>query len=332
MVRPRTSDLALAALVGLLFGLSPMTSAHRLAPSIAGGCLFGLAFLGYRASLPPAPRRPAPLLALDAPLAGILVLFAILVAPTAVALYPWYTESIWRNAHSLFVPLFAFGLARLALREHAEEPARPSAWGFALLVPGLLLLVANGATHTLPFGVAGAVIVVTSIALLLLGPVWTRHLLPAIAVLLFLMPLSASLASPLGLPTASAAGTEWSLRALDVPVLRAGVALFLPDNMYNVTVRCSGFSIVYGASALAVTLGIAGHSLSRTLLMFAAIWPLTWASNVIRSTALVAISEARGIDMLHTPLHGISGIAAYLGVVGCTALIGGRKARERLLS
>jgi len=318
--------------VGLLFGLSPVTSAHRLTASVAGGCLFGLAFLGYRASLPRQPRPPTPLLSLDAPLAGILVLFVVLVTPTAMALYPWYTESIWRNAHSLFVPLLAFGLARLAHREHVGEPVQPSAWGFALVVPGLLLLVAATATHTLPLGVLGAIGVLIGSALLLLGPAWTRHLLPATAVLLFLMPLPASLASSLGLPTASAVGTEWALRALDVPVFRAGVALVLPDNMYNVTVRCSGFSIVYGAAALAITLGIAGRSLPRTLLMLAAIWPLTWASNVARSTALVAISEARGIDMLHTPLHGISGIAAFLGVAACTAWLGGKTARTRLLS
>ena len=200
MWRPRATDLALAALVGALFGLSPITSAHRVIPSIAGGCGFGLAFLGYRAYLKrtDASSHPAlrfypqvsshPALRFDPLFAVAVLLLVALVLPTAVELYPWYTESIWRNAHGLFVPLLAFALARSALRENADEPARPSTWGFAVLLPGLLLVVADGATHTIPLGVLGAAITVAGASLLLLGTAWTRHLMPSIALLLFLMP------------------------------------------------------------------------------------------------------------------------------------------------
>lgn len=332
MVRPSPADLALAALVGVLFGLSPITSAHRVIPSIAGGGFFGLVFLGYRAYLKRGDVSPHPAVALDPRLAVVPVLLAVLLAPAAAELYPWYTESIWRNAHGLLVPLLAFALARLILREDAGDPFRPSAWGFAVLVPGLLLLVVDTATRTLQLGVVGVVLIVAGTSLLLLGTRKTRRLAVPIALLLFLMPLPAALSSPLGLPTTSAAGTSWALQALGFPVLRDGVALILPDNMYNVTVRCSGFSTVYPAVAISLVLGVAGRSLPRTILMLASIWPLTWLANVVRSTALVAFCEARGIGLLDTALHGISGIAAFLGVIGCIVLIGGSTARRRLLT
>lgn len=331
-MRSTPTDVALAAIVGALFALSPITSAQRLVPSLAGGCVFGLAFFGYRAALKRTSLPSRAALKIDLPLAGILILLAVLFTPTALDLYPWYAESIWRNAHSLFVPLLAFGLARLTLHDHAGEPARPSAWGFAPLALGSLLLVASVATHTLQFGIVGLISTIAGASLLMLGTAWTRHLLPAITLLLFMLPLPATLASPLGLPSATATGVEWALRAIDVPVLRTGVTVSLAENIYSVTVRCSGFSTAYGAAALALTLGFAGRSLPRTLIMLAAIWPLTWLANIVRTTTLVLVCETHGIALLDSPLHGISGIGAYLAVMGCTLLLGGKTARRRLLS
>ncbi|MGI9592178.1 MAG: hypothetical protein ACR2P8_12470, partial [Myxococcota bacterium] len=48
MDRALWKDLALAALIGLLFGLSPHTSASRTTIKVAGGVLAGLAVLALR--------------------------------------------------------------------------------------------------------------------------------------------------------------------------------------------------------------------------------------------------------------------------------------------
>lgn len=334
---PLAAELWVAGLVGVLFALSPLSSGSRVLPSIGAGCVVAVAcFLYRRACLRRADAAPT-LAAAKSPWhrdrlrVGVVVLFAACLAPAAIDLYPWYTESVWRNGHGLFVPLLAFAVGRAALRD-APEPASSSAWGFAPLALGLALIVLDAGPRTLTLAVLGATLAASGVSLLLLGAALTRRLAVAIGLLLFLAPLPPALASPLALPTASAIGTEHLLQALGFPVLREGVGLILPQNMFNISVRCSGFSIAYGATAVAIALGATSGSWTRTALMLASIWPLTWLSNVLRSTALVAFCESRGIGFLQTPLHGISGIAAYLFVVGCLALIAGSRARRRLLT
>ena len=325
------TDLAVAASVGLAFGLSPLTSADRTLPSVLGGGLAAAVVFAVRARgarpAPPA-RQGARVPALTGPLAlGLALDFA----PTAAGLYAWYTESVWRNGHGLFVPILMALLALPILRRDASAAPESAAWGWLPFAAGLALAVLDSGVGILHLGVLGLELVLVGASLLLLGARRTRALALPLALGLFLLPLPTSLVDLMHLRPATAVATEVLLEWAGLPVLRSGTVLVLPDSVFGVTVRCSGFSAAYAGLGLALVLGGCGRSRWRAAGLVLAVWPLVWAINSLRSAVLVYICEARGLDLLNTPLHGLSGIAAFLGVMLALYLMSDRRAvREAL--
>jgi exosortase len=319
-----------AGSVGLAFGLSPLTGAARTLPSIIGGCLAaGLVFaLRSRGS------RPAqPLLTPRVPPLGwaLALALAAVFAPTAAGLHAWYTESVWRNGHGFFVPILMVLLALPVLRRDAAAAPESSAWGWPPFAAGLALVVLDSGVGILHLGVIGLELVLVGASLLLLGARRTRALALPLALGLFLLPLPTSLTGWLHFPLATAAATETLVEWAGLPVLRSGTVLVLPASVFGVTIRCSGFSAFYAGLGLALVLGWCGRSRLRAAWLVLSVWPVVWAINSLRSAVLVYICEVRGIDMLHTPLHGLSGIAAFLAVMLILYLMSDRRAvREAL--
>jgi exosortase len=318
-----------AAAVGLGFGLSPLTGAARTLPSIVGGCLAAAAVFALRSRGPDEPAFPAGRIpALGFPLA---LAVAVVFAPTAVGLYDWYTESVWRNGHGFFVPIFMVLLALPILRRQAGGAPESSAWGWPCFALGLALGVLDSGVRILHLGVLGFELVLVGASLLLLGARATRALALPLALGLFLLPLPTSFTGWLHFPLTTAVATETLLEWAGLPVLRSGTVLVLPASVFGVTVRCSGFSAFYAGLGLALVLGGCGRSWPRAAWLLLVVWPVVWAINSLRSAALVYICEARGLDMLHTPLHGLSGIAAFLAVMLILYAMSDRRAvREAL--
>ena len=332
----RAADVAVALLVGVLFAISPLTSGgRRLLPSLLGGGIAGIGFFLLRrmARRPGPPRAVSPSAARDrAGVALLAALAALTAAPAFVELYPWYTESVWRNGHGLFVPLLAFGLARVALREDADAAAEGSAWGFAALVPGLALVVLDAGIHTLHLGVVGLTLVAAGASLLLLGVRKTRRLALPIALLLFLLPLPESLARYTGLVTATAAGTQQLLYAFGMPAVRSAASVILPNESYEISYRCSAFAALYAGTAAALALGWLTGSWVRTAALLLSVWPLAWLANVLRCAALIVFCEWRHVSPEVTQVHGMSGIGAFLLVLAALVPLAGSRAVRRLLA
>jgi exosortase len=325
------TDLAVAAAVGVAFGLSPLTSAGRALPSIVGGCLAAAGVFALR-SRSARPEPPAEVGLRVPPLAWALVpALAAVFAPTAAGLYRWFTDSVWQNGHGWFVPILMVLLAVPILRRDASPGAESSAWGWLPFAAGLAFTALDSGVVTLHLGVLGFVLVLVGASLLLLGARRTRALALPLGLGLFLLPLPTSLTGAFHFPLATAAATETLLEWAGLPVLRSGTVLVLPASVFGVTVRCSGFSAFYAGVGLALVLGWCGGSWRRAAWLLVSVWPVVWAINSLRSAALVYICEARGIDMLHTPLHGLSGIAAFLAVMLVLYLMSDRRAvREAL--
>lgn len=336
-------EVALALGFALAFALSPLSASGRPLISVSIGLVFGLFFLAYRWIARDA-RLGSPISAMTASaadaahadrrtilVAGVLVL--ALFGPTLLELFPWYTESVWRNGHGLFVPLLVFAVARVAIHDHPDTPIEGTAWGLALLIPGLLLAIVDAGVHSIYFAVLAMPLVVAGLVGVILGPAWVRLLAVPILLLLFLTPIPSGIATLLGFDVASAITTQWFLQLLGRPVARDGVVLFLElSSAYGISPRCSGFSALYGAVALAVALGAVVGSWRRTLALSLCAVPLTILANGARVAILILVCEWRNIDPSRTMLHGMSGIAAYLGVAAAMLLLGGRAARSRLVA
>jgi exosortase len=329
-------DVLLALLVGGLFALSPLSSGSRPVISAFGGAIAAVGFFLLRRLL----RRsevadPATVVSIAGDrrrLLSLAALAAMAVAPALFQLYPWHTESVWRSGHGLFIPLVCIALARVALADDPDARPESSAWGFAVLVPGILLLVFDAVLRTMHLSALGIALTATGASLLLLGVRRTRRLALPLALLLFLLPLPESLAQHFGLASASAAAIQRLVDLLDIRVAQVGNALLLTDGIYVITYRCSGFGTLYGGLAAALALGWLSGSRIRTALLLASVWPLTVFANACRTAALIAFCEWRHLSPHHTGLHGLSGIVAYFAVLGALVVLAGPRSARRLVS
>jgi hypothetical protein len=106
-------------------------------------------------------------------LAGVVLLA---FATTLFWLYAQYTNNIWQNPHSLFVPLFMVLLARGALRRAPRDPEpSASARGGALIALAALLLALDSWMKSQILSVLALVIALPGLSLILLGAPMIRH-------------------------------------------------------------------------------------------------------------------------------------------------------------
>jgi len=193
------------------------------------------------------------------------------------------------------------------------------------VVLGLTLLVADSGVRTLQLASLGISLLLLGLCLLFLGPRRTRALSLPLALTLFLMPLPTMLASHFDLQASSLAGAELLLEAVGVPAMVSSTKLMLPGAQFGVSANCSGFSALYAALAAAVVLGVHSRSPARALALLVATWPLVVAFNSVRIAGTVLVCLRFGMDLLHSPLHGISGILTVFAVLACLALLAGRR-------
>ena len=331
MSRSTLRNLEWAVVVGAMIGLSPHTSGQRVLPSVLGGVAAGALVFGYReiaarrpgqpAEVAPATRRPE----VPASLLVATLLFFAVFAPTFVFLYRDWTASIWQNGHGIFIPvLMALLIARI-LQSRPPAPAAASAWGFAFVVPGLLLVGFDAGIHTEYLAAAGLALCLPGLSLLVLGTQRTRALALPLVLGLLLVPIPTQAAYFVGLPLAVAAVTAPLVELVGVPVVRIETMLVLPGEVFGITDRCSGFACFVPATALSIFLALRTHSWPRRALVLLAPWPLVVAANAVRSAVLVVISNRTGVPVLEMASHGLSGIAAFWLVMGAILLLAGRR-------
>ncbi len=331
-----SKDLASSCLFAALFALSPLSSSNRLVVSIVVGIAAGIAFHAYRWWLR---RRAGP----EGEKAGtfritlgpihwtLIVLFGAVSAPTIRELYVWYTDSVWQNGHGLFLPWLIAIVAWEKMRHLRERPISHSGWGIAVLIAGAASLwVSSGFPWSSPT-IFSLLLMLVGLLLVLIGPEWTSGLWVPIAMVAFFLPLSPSWGITLDLPQTSATVARWILDLVGPPIQQTGSQLAINVNLiYAITDRCGGFAIAYGGVVLSIALATMARSWRRGLLLVACTIPLVCLANGARVAGLVLYCESRGISPNATLLHGVSGIAAYLGTMFALMILAGSEARRKL--
>jgi exosortase len=335
--RPGRGDLAFAALVGVLFALSPLTGRTRILPSIVLGAAAAAVVLAarMRRGLRPADAPSGPTLSRPAlPVIGVLALTAIVFAPTFYWLYEALTESVWRNGHGLFVPLFMVLLARHRLRRDPIRGEESSAWGFAWLVPALVLAVADAGIGSLYLSAIGLVLALPGLSLLLLGARRTRAIALPLALGVLLVPLPTLIEDAVGLRTATAALAKPMLEWVGAPVVFHQTQVRLPNGGFSLSDNCSGFAALTASFAFAALLAATARSRVRGALLLLAVYPAVAFVNGARAAALVLLvmRYGEGPIMLTTPVHGLSGIGVFIAVLGGLWLCADRAAFREAIS
>jgi exosortase len=244
---------------------------------------------------------------------ALAVLTVILYAPTVVWLWGRWTMSVWHNAHGLLIPFVVAYFAYQELDSRRNLPVRSSAWGFALLIPAMLLQVLDAGMHTELLSAVSLVVAIPGLSLLFLGAERTKAIAFPLAFLVFALPIPLALTEGihLFLRHIVANSTAAIVPLMGIPVFQEGTTLHLARGPLQVADACSGFSTLYAAVAVAFLTAYSMRSTGRRALVLLAAIPLAIASNVLRVTLLVVLVVWSGPEVLETWVHPASGMMTF---------------------
>jgi exosortase len=250
---------------------------------------------------------------------------ALLYAPTVGWLLDRWTLSVWQHAHGLLIPPIVAYFAYHELKPLTGLPPSSSAWGFAFLVPALVLHALDAGMHTQLLSAAALMLALPGLSLLLLGRERTRAIAFPLFFLAFSLPIPLVFTEPIHwqlrqLVTAvTAAVIPW----LGMPVFAEGTTLHLPNGALQIADACSGFSTLYAAAAMACLTAYSAASPARRVLVLLSAAPLAIAANMLRVIGLVLVVAWYGDSILDTFLHPLSGMLTFALVIPVIFWLGG---------
>lgn len=254
----------------------------------------------------------------------VLAATVALYAPTIAWLWERWTMSVWHNAHGMLVPPLVGYFVYEELRRFSGPAAQGSAWGFALLVPALLLHVFDVAMYTQLLSAATIVLALPGLSLLFLGVERTRAILFPLLFLAFMLPIPLGVTERLhlGLRHVTAWGVDALVPLAGVPLFREGLTLHIGNATLLVADACSGFSTLYAAVTVAcLTAYFCPVAWRRAAVLLAAA-PLAIGANIVRVAILALLVRWQGTDVLATSLHEISGMFTFVLVLPLLFWIG----------
>lgn len=248
--------------------------------------------------------------------AGLLLMYV----PTVVDFMrgPWRGD---RNSHgpivlALSAWYFYFQTRRLAQQGETFE-RRPSPWlGSATLLIGLLAYVLGRSQSLALFELGSLLPVLLGLTLILFGGAFARRYWFAFFLLVFAVPLPASIVDAITQPMKLAAswGAEHLMFALGYPAARSGVILQIGPYQLLVADACAGLNSLFTLEALGLLyMNVVRHeSVFRNITLAALIVPISYCSNVIRILILALLTYHMGDEVGQGFMHEFSGMALFL--------------------
>jgi exosortase len=268
---------------------------------------------GSQANVPP----PAALTLVSARarllLALLLVEAAVLFAPTVAWLFDRWTLSVWQHAHGLLIlPLIGYFVYR-ELVPLAHLPQSSSPWGFAFLIPALVLHAFDAGMHTQLLSAVALFLMMPGLSLLMLGTTRTRAIAFPLFFLTFALPIPLTFTEQIHwqLRQIMTAGSAVVVPWFGIPLFVEGTTLHMPKGAVEIADACSGFSTLYAAVAVAALTAYSAPSPGRKLLVMLSAVPLAIVSNLLRVIALVLLVVWKGAAILDTVVHPLSGVATF---------------------
>ena len=246
-------------------------------------------------------------------LVAVLLLLVAVYAPTVSWLFDRWTMSVWHNAHGLLIPPVVAYFVFQELRRVGHLPIEGSAWGFAFLVPALLLHVLDLGIHTQLLSAISIVLILPGLALLFLGPGRTRAIAFPLAFSTFMLPIPLALTEPLHfkLREIATVATSAIVPFFGISVYWEGTTIHLANQQLFVGDACSGFSTLYAACSVAALTAYACSDPFRRALVLLTAAPIAIAANIVRVVLLVLLVEWLGGAVLDTWMHPASGMLTF---------------------
>ena len=265
--------------------------------------------------------------------------------PTILSLIdgPWQTEQEGHGPLIIAASLWLAWQSRERLNS-AKISAAPVAGWTALLIGLALMFLARIQQGLLTVEALSIIPVIAGCILLSAGWPTLRILMFPIGFLFFAVPMPDWLIDAATVPLKVFISNMVTrvLYAAGYPIAQNGVMIMIGSYQLLVKDACSGMNSIFALSAIGVFYAYAfrWEEKIRSLLLLAAIVPITVLANFIRVFTLVLIAYYGGPDMLEGIVHDLTGIGLFIvavvllflldGFLGlCAALLGIGKLRRR---
>ncbi|TXH72943.1 exosortase B [Thiobacillus sp.] len=251
--------------------------------------------------------------------------------PVVLGLLVLYVPTYWMLAHGLWnseeqahgpivlvVALFLIWQRRAVFSGDAGVlPTRAEvATGWALLAIGLLAYALGRSQDILLFEVGSQIPVILGALLITLGTRAARALWFALFFLIFMIPLPGFIVDAATGPLKQYISViaEHVLYAAGYPIARSGVMLTVGPYQLLVADACSGLHSMFSLSAMGLLYLylMQRTSITRNLIIMAAILPIAFAANVVRVMVLVLVTYHLGDEAGQGFLHGFAGIMLFV--------------------
>ncbi len=246
---------------------------------------------------------------------GLLALYVPTVWDLAVNI--WFAQGQEQSQGIVVLPICIFLVWREWRRidDEAAGPTRP-AWGWLLLVAGLLLYTFGRSQRILSVQTVSALFVLPGLVLLMRGSTQLRAAAFALFFMFFLVPLPATfvdaITQPVKLAVSSAATSL--LFAADYPIARTGVILQIGQYQLLVADACAGLHTLFSLEAMGLLyLNVVRHSsLMRNIVLAILIVPISFTANVTRVIVLALITYHFGDEAGQGFLHEGAGMVLFM--------------------
>jgi exosortase len=271
-------------------------------------------------SLPP--ETPAPTVRLPiGPLAALGALLAWAYYPMlAVFADKWVNDP--QYSHGFLVPVFSGYLLRRSWSAGpvALNPLPVLGCGLLLLVLGMRLVAGNLLFHQLD--AASLLLALAAISLAAGGWALLKRTGPAIAFLVFMIPLPYELERNVGQPLKAGATvcSTFMLQTLGQPAIRDGNLILIDEVRLGVVDACSGLKMMVTFAAFSAgAVLLMNRTRFEKLMVLLGIVPIAVATNVTRITATglsyLWFTDKATIDFLHD-LYGWMMMPVGLALLG----------------
>lgn len=266
-----------------------------------------------------APLSPGQGEAVLTPRVGLAVLG---VAGALAALYhavlPAWVHDLWVDenySHGVLVPFVSAWLAYDRRAALAARPPQPALGGLVILLAGVALLLLGRLAAELFTMRLSFVVVLAGLIVFVLGWAHARVLALPVAFLLFMVPLPAVVLNSVTLPLQFVASeiAVSALHALQLPALREGNVILLPNTTLEVVEACSGLRSLISLGAMSVVVAVVAveRPLGRLLLVASSV-PIAVLTNGARVAGTGILAYHFDPAVAEGFFHGFSGWLVFL--------------------
>jgi exosortase len=241
----------------------------------------------------------------------------------------WDSDPMY--SHGYLVPLMAIGLVWLRGVPIADRELRPSWLGLPLLLAGLLVRHLAAAWYYEWIEWIALLPILSGVALSTVGVRLFRHLWPAIAFLVFMIPLPyrAELLIQTPMQQLVTVSSTFILQTAGLAAHSQGNVVVIGGTPIGIAEACSGLRMLTGFLALGVAAGlIIERDLIRRSLLMASTVPIALLCNIVRVTATSVVYAETGSEQWQRYCH--DGFGLLMPVMGGLSLCGVLKLLDAL--